>query len=217
MSNISAQQMRLYAVSDESWLKPGETLVQVAEQLLQNGVTLFQLRAKTASHEQITAQAKALLPVCRAHRIPLIVNDDVQAALEADAEGVHVGQSDMSIAQARAILGPRKIIGTSAHSVAEAIAAEQAGADYLGCGAVFGSATKTDASGLAWEELAAICRAVSIPVIAIGGIGKHNILQLAGSGIDGVAVVSALFAAEDKATATREMLELANRIAVKKA
>lgn len=215
MAKITAEQLRLYAVSDNSWLKPGETLVQIAEQLLRHGVTCWQLRDKQATHEEIVFQTQQILPVCRAYGVPLIINDDVQAVLETEADGVHVGQSDMAVQKARAILGPEKIIGTSAHSAAEAIAAQQMGADYLGCGAVFGSATKKDAGKLSYEELCAICSAVTIPVVAIGGIDRHNILQLAQSGIDGVAVVSALFAAEDKPEAVKEMLRLANQIACK--
>ena len=213
MARISAEQLRLYAVSDNSWLQPGETLVQIAEVLLQNGVTCWQLRDKQAKHEEIIAQARQILPVCRAYGVPLIINDDVQAVLEADADGVHVGQSDMAVQKARSILGTEKIIGTSAHSAAEAVAAVQAGADYLGCGAVFGSTTKKDAGVLSYKELCAICKAVSIPVVAIGGISRYNILQLAQSGIDGVAVISALFAAEDKPRAVKEMLKLAERVA----
>ena len=233
MAKITAEQLRLYAVSDNSWLKLGETLVQIAEQLLRHGVTCWQLRDKQATHEEIVFQTQQILPVCRAYGVPLIINDDVQAVLETDADGVHVGQSDMTVQKARAILGPEKIIGTSAHSAAEAIVAQQMGADYLGCGAVFGSATKKDgadylgvgavfhtstkkdAHAVDFQTLKQICQSVSIPVVAIGGIDRHNILQLAQSGIDGVAVVSALFAAEDKPEAVKEMLRLANQIACK--
>lgn len=207
--NLKREQMLLYAVTDRGWLRPGETLEAVVETLLQNGVTLVQLREKGACHAQLVTAAKALLPVCRRYGVPLIVNDDVDAVLESGADGVHVGQSDLGVPQARALLGPDKIIGTSAHNVPEALAAQAAGADYLGCGAVFGSATKTDAGTLGLEPFAQICRAVSIPVVAIGGICPDNLPALNGRGLSGVAVISALFAPEDKGAAARALRALA--------
>ena len=155
--------------------------------------------------------ARALLPVCRRFGVPLIVNDSVEAALAADADGVHVGQGDAPLAEARRLLGPDKIIGVSAHNVEEALAAEAGGADYLGCGAVFGSGTKRDASTLTPEGLARICAAVHIPVVAIGGIHAGNIGELGGCGADGVAVVSALFAQPDKEQAARQLLALSQQ------
>ena len=138
--------------------------------------------------------------------MPLIINDRPDIAQRAGADGVHVGLSDMGIRRARALLGEGYIIGGSAHNVQEALAAQEAGADYIGCGAVFGSSTKTDATVLPYEELKAICRAVEIPVVAIGGIHRGNVKKLAGSGIDGIAVISALFAGEDKGAAAKELL-----------
>lgn len=143
----------------------------------------------------------------------MIINDDVEAALEADADGVHVGQEDMAVAEARRILGPEKIIGASAHNREEALEAQRQGADYLGSGAVFGSSTKKDATTLSREELTAVCRAVSIPVAAIGGITEENCLELAGTGVSGIAVVSALFAAADKEEAAARLRALAEKIA----
>ena len=206
--NIQREQLLLYAVTDRSWLAPGETLEAVVEQLLQNGVTLVQLREKGASHEEIVAGARRLLPVCHRYGVPLIVNDDVEAAREAGADGVHVGQDDLDVARARAILGPDSIIGASAHNVAEALAAQAAGADYLGSGAVFGSSTKTDVGTLGPAAFGEICRAVNLPVVAIGGVSRENIHALSGSGLAGAAVISALFAPRDKAAAAREMAEL---------
>lgn len=202
---IAKQQLALYAVSDRSWLKDGETLATVVETLLEAGVTCVQLREKNQPDEEILRQARDLLPVCRRHHVPLIINDRPDLAKAAGADGVHVGLSDMGIEKARAYLGDGYLIGGSAHNVAEALAAQKAGADYIGCGAVFGSETKTNVTKLAHRELKAICEAVSIPVVAIGGISLDNIGQLAGTGIDGVAVVSALFAAEDKAAAVQAL------------
>lgn len=211
---LKRAQLLLYAITDRSWLQPGETLTSVVETLLQHGVTLVQLREKQASHGQLMEMAQALLPLCHAYGVPLIVNDDVQAALESGADGVHVGQSDLGVVQAQAILGPDKIIGTSAHTVAEALAAQAAGADYLGCGAVFGSQTKTDASTLGLDPLEEICRAVTLPVVAIGGITRDNLPLLGGRGIAGVALISALFAPQDKAANIRVLADL-TRQAVK--
>ena len=195
---IKSEQLALYAVSDRSWLKPGETLATVTETLIQAGVTCV--------------QARELLPICRRHGVPCIINDRPDLAKQIGADGVHVGLSDMGIEKARARLGPDAIIGGSAHNVAEALAAQQAGADYIGCGAVFGSETKTNVTKLAHSELKAICEAVSIPVVAIGGISLDNINQLAGTGIDGVAVVSALYAAEDKTAAAHALLDKLARL-----
>ena len=157
---IERNQLALYAVSDRSWLKPGETLASVTETLLSAGVTCVQLREKNQSDEEILRQARELLPVCRRHGVPLIINDRPDLAGQIGADGVHVGLSDMGIEKARAILGPEAVIGGSAHNVAEALAAQQAGADYIGCGAVFGSETKTNVTKLAHSELKAICEAV---------------------------------------------------------
>ena len=136
MNAIRPEQLRLYAVTDRSWLRPGESLETVVKTLLQNGVTCLQLREKHCTHEEMVRYARCLRPICAKNGVPLILNDDVQAAVEAGADGVHVGQKDMSLREARTLLGPGKIIGTSAHTVEEALAAEAAGADYLGCGAV---------------------------------------------------------------------------------
>ena len=209
--NLNREQMLLYAITDRSWLREGETLESVVETLLEQGVTLVQLREKEASHDQLVEMARSLLPLCHRYGVPLIVNDDVQAALESGADGVHVGQSDLEVTQARAILGPDKLIGTSAHNVAEALAAQAAGADYLGSGAVFGSHTKRDVNTLGLDALEAICRSVDLPVVAIGGITRDNLPQLQGRGIAGVALISALFAPADKETNTRVLVDLARK------
>ena len=204
---IGSEKLRLYAVTDRSWLKEGETLAGVLEEMLDAGVTCVQLREKTLDDAAFLSEAKAIGALCRKYGVPFIVNDRPDIAKEAGADGVHVGLSDMGIEKAREYLGDGFIIGGSAHNVQEALAAQAAGADYIGCGAVFGSSTKTDATNLSLEELQAICRAVKIPAVAIGGIRLDNVQRLKGSGIAGVAVISGLFAAEDKKEAVRNFLD----------
>lgn len=204
---IGSEKLRLYAVTDRSWLKEGETLAGVLEEMLDAGVTCVQLREKTLDDAAFLSEAKAIGALCRRYGVPFIVNDRPDIAKEAGADGVHVGLSDMGIEKAREYLGDGFIIGGSAHNVQEALAAQAAGADYIGCGAVFGSSTKTDATNLSLEELQAICRAVKIPAVAIGGIRLDNVQRLKGSGIAGVAVISGLFAAEDKKEAVRNFLD----------
>ena len=203
----------LYAVTDRHWLN-GQRLEDVAEELLAAGVTCLQLREKHQDPAEFVRMARALKPICARYGVPLILNDAVELAKEVDADGVHVGQDDMSVARARAILGPDKIIGVSAHTVEEALLAEKHGADYLGVGAVFPTSSKDDVDVLPYETLKAICEAVSIPVVAIGGISQENVAKLAGSGICGVAVISAIYAAKniqaaaaDLKSATSEMLK----------
>ncbi|MDE7299906.1 MAG: thiamine phosphate synthase [Lachnospiraceae bacterium] len=209
---MSPAALRLYAVSDRSRLRAGESLDGLLPALFENGVTCFQLREKGLPEPQLLEEAQRLLPICRSFGIPFILNDNVAIARQIGADGVHVGLSDMGIARTREILGPNAIIGGSAHSVFEALAAEQAGADYLGCGAVFGSTTKADATQLSPEELAAICRAVHIPVVAIGGITGQNLPELAGSGIAGPAVVNALFAQPNPAAAAKRLRALSDAL-----
>ena len=152
-------------------------------------------------------EAIEIKELCRKYNVPFVINDNVDIALEMDADGVHVGQSDMEALDVRAKLGPDKIIGVSAQTVEQAILAEKHGADYLGVGAVFPTGSKDDAEEVTFETLKAICQAVKIPVIAIGGISKGNVLELAGSGICGIAVISAIFAAKDIEEATKELKE----------
>ncbi|MCI2056403.1 MAG: thiamine phosphate synthase [Oscillibacter sp.] len=200
--------MLLYAITDRMWLKPGQTLSEVTEQVLQNGATFLQIREKDLEEADFERESAALKAMCARYRVPFVVNDSVEIALECDADGVHVGQSDIKGRDIRAMLGPDKILGISAGCVAEAIAAQAAGADYIGVGAVFHTSTKKDAKDMTREQLLAIRNSVSIPVVAIGGISKRNILELSGSGVDGVAVVSALFGAENPGSATAELKKL---------
>ena len=196
MSCVNREQLRkdllLYAVTDRSWLG-NETLYEQVEKALKGGATFIQLRE----------EAVALKELCHKYHVPFVINDNVRIAKDMDADGVHVGQSDMEADDVRKILGEDKILGVSAQTVEQAVLAEKMGADYLGVGAVFSTSTKKDAADASKETLKAICEAVNIPVIAIGGIGADNILSLQGSGICGIAVVSAIFAAKDIEAATK--------------
>lgn len=213
--SFSAECLRLYAVTDRSWLRPGERLAQRVEAALKGGVTMVQLREKHLAWGELLSLAEELLSLCRRYQVPFILNDEVEAALACGADGVHVGQEDMSYEEARRRLGPGKIIGVSAHNVQEALAAQKAGADYLGCGAVFGSTTKEGVRTLTPEGLKDICGAVNIPVVAIGGVQEQNISLLQGCGASGVAVVSALFAQPDPEEAARRLLQLSRRMVEK--
>lgn len=203
---MNTQQLRLYAVTDRSWLKPGETLAEVVETLLKAGVTCVQLREKGAEDALILQEARELKALCHRYGVPFLVNDRPDLAQAVGADGVHVGQEDTGLTEARNLLGPNALLGGSAHTVEEALAAQAVGADYLGCGAVFGSGTKHNVSQMPLETLTAICQAVDIPVVAIGGVSLDSLPLLAGTGIAGVAVISGLFAAEDKTEAAQAFL-----------
>ena len=194
----------LYAVTDRYWLN-GRTLTDVVRESLEGGVTMLQLREKTLEEPAFLQEARELQALCRAYHVPFIVNDNVDIALAMDADGVHVGQSDMEALDVRAKLGPDKIIGVSAQTVEQALLAEKHGADYLGVGAVFPTGSKADAEEVSFDMLKAICQAVSIPVVAIGGISRGKVARLAGSGICGVAVISAIYGAADIRAASQEL------------
>ena len=196
----------LYAVTDRSWLN-GETLYSQVEKALQGGATFIQLREKNLDQDHFMEDALELKKLCAAYHVPFVINDNVEIAAKMDADGVHVGQSDMEAGDVRAKLGPDKIIGVSAQTVEQAILAEQRGADYLGVGAVFHTGSKADAEDVSHETLTAICNAVKIPVIAIGGITRDNVTELSGSGICGIAVISAIFAQKDIVSATKDLKE----------
>lgn len=204
--------MLLYAVTDRMWLKDGEGLTDVCRKVLENGATFLQIREKDLDENTFEQEAEALKELCASYRVPYVVNDSVEIAMDIDADGVHVGQSDIKGRDIRAMIGPDKILGISAGTVEEAQAAEKAGADYIGVGAVFGTSTKKNARNLSLEKLQEISSSVSIPVVAIGGINASNLMELAGSGVDGVAVVSAIFAAKDPGQATRELKALAQKM-----
>lgn len=204
--------MLLYAVTDQSWLKEGQTLLSVCKDVLSSGATFLQIREKDLDANSFEVEAAKLKELCARYKVPYVVNDSVEIALAIDADGVHVGQSDIKGRDIRRMIGSDKILGISAGTTQEAIAAENAGADYIGVGAVFGTSTKKNARNLTVEKLKEISSAVSIPVVAIGGINGNNLMELSGSGVDGVAVVSAIFAAEDPGKATAELLVLARKM-----
>ena len=205
--NCDKKDLLLYAVTDRSWLG-GETLYQQVEKTLKGGATFIQLREKHLDDAAFLEEAVELKELCRRYHVPFVINDNVEIALKMDADGVHVGQSDMEAGNVREKLGPDKIIGVSAQTVEQAVLAEQRGADYLGVGAVFPTGSKDDADDVSHKTLKAICEAVSIPVIAIGGISRNNVMELAGSGICGIAVISAIFAQPDIEAATKELRTL---------
>lgn len=194
----------LYAVTDRHWLN-GRTLEEDVELALKGGATLVQLREKNLNFEDFCREAEKIHLLCQKYKVPLIINDNVEVAQAVNAEGVHLGQGDMSIAKAREILGNGKIIGATARTKEQAVKAEMDGADYVGSGAVFGTSTKSDAVKMSFETLNEICKSVRIPVTAIGGITKENVAELKGTGISGVAVVSGIFAEKDIYNSTIEL------------
>ena len=193
---LDKSDLLLYAVTDRHWLGK-RSLSEDVEKALEGGCTFIQLREKDLPFDELKKEAEELKELCRKYSVPFVINDNVEIALETDADGVHVGQSDMEASNVREILGSDKIIGVSAQNVEQAIAAEKMGADYLGVGAVFPTDSKKDADYVSFEVLREICNAVSIPVIAIGGIGMENVMELKNSGICGIAVISAIFGKED--------------------
>lgn len=205
--NCSKKDLLLYAVTDRSWLH-GSTLYEQAEKALQGGVTCLQLREKNLSGWELRKEASGLKELCARYHVPFLINDDVALAKEIDADGVHVGQDDMEASAVRGILGPDKMIGVSAKTVEQALRAQEQGADYIGVGAVFPTGTKKDAVNISYAQLKEVCAAVSIPAVAIGGITKENLTKLTGSGICGIAVVSAVFAQPDIACAAEELKEM---------
>ena len=208
---FSRESLRLYAVTDRTWLN-GRSLGQVVEQAVSGGATLIQLREKNLGYEAFKYQALEIQRLCRKHNIPFIVNDNVALAQDIDSDGVHVGQSDMEAGNVRALIGTGKILGVSVRTPEEAVLAESRGADYLGAGAVFHTGSKSDAVDITHDTLRAICAAVKIPVVAIGGITLNNARELAGTGIAGLAVISAVFASQDIAGAAQELRSLAEEI-----
>ena len=208
---LTKEMLRLYAVTDRSWLR-GQTLCEQVEQALIGGATLVQLREKALDEETFLSEAAQMAKLCHRYGVPLLINDNVEIARRSGADGVHIGQTDMEAAAVRRILGPDMIIGVTAKTVEQALRAQEAGADYLGSGAVFGSSTKLNAKPMTKELLNAICHAVSIPVVAIGGINRDNILELEGTDISGVAVVSGIFAASDIEAECRHLCSVLKQV-----
>ncbi len=211
---LDKKDLLLYAVTDRHWLKDGERLYDQVEKALKGGVTFVQLREKDLDANAFLAEAKEIQALCRSWGVPFVIDDNVELAVAIDADGVHVGQSDMEAGDVRAMIGPDKILGVSTRTVEQARAAQARGADYLGVGAVFATGSKADAVEVDHEVVREICRAVDIPAIAIGGITADNVKELAGSGLSGIAVISAIFGAADIEAAaaklralTKEMVE----------
>ena len=210
---LDAKQLRLYAVTDRAWAADADGLLAQVADAIDGGAGIVQLREKHLDHDAFLEEARRFVALCREKGAVSIINDDVDIALASGADGVHVGQEDLAAGRAREVLGPDKIVGVSAHNVTEALAAQAAGADYLGVGAAFVTGTKTDAKPITRETIRAVTAAVSIPAVAIGGITRENLPQLSGCGLAGVAVVSALFAQPDVKAAARELLALSEEMA----
>lgn len=196
--------LELYAVTDRHWLG-NQTLLEQVQEALDGGATCIQLREKQLDDKTFLQEAIEIQKLCKQYQVPFIVNDNVEIAKDMHADGIHVGQSDMEALDVRKALGNDVILGVSAQTVEQAKKAEAHGADYLGVGAVFPTGSKDDAEDVSYETLKAICEAVSIPVIAIGGITQDNVKELAGSGIVGIAVISAIFAQKDITQATKDL------------
>lgn len=203
--------MLLYAVTDRAWTGK-KSLYEQVEEALKNGATCVQLREKELDEEAFLKEAIEIGKLCKAYQVPFIINDNVEIAVKCGADGVHIGQEDMAPSEVRSRVSGDMIVGVSAHTVEEAVEAVKNGADYLGLGAVFHTSTKADVEDMTAETLREICDAAEVPTVAIGGISQKNILKLKGSGVDGVAVVSAIFAAEDPGRATAELLALAKEM-----
>lgn len=203
--------LKLYAVTDGAWLN-GRTMAEAVEAAIRGGATMIQLREKQMDDESFLKEALEVKAVTDAYNVPLIINDNIDVCIKSGAAGVHIGQGDMNAAKARALLGDGKIIGVTAKTPELSVNAEADGADYIGCGAVFGSSTKTDTSKISIEQLNSVCDAVHIPVVAIGGINEKNISELRGAHMAGVAVVSCIFAKENIEAAAKTMKALAEKL-----
>lgn len=211
--SLLRDQLKLYLVTDQSWTKPypGSALENLCLQIqssLEGGVSFLQYREKNLSYSENLKCALELQKLAKTYQVPFIINDDVDLALEIHADGVHVGQTDLHFAKTRIAIGSEMILGVSVNTVEQAQAAELAGADYLGVGAMFPTSTKLDAKAVTLDDLKAICESVQIPVVAIGGIAQENVTQLKDSGIAGIAVISAILAKEDQKLAAQELLKL---------
>lgn len=203
--------MLLYAVTDRAWTKK-QSLYEQVESALKGGVTCVQLREKELGDEEFLKEAIEISALCKTYGVPFFINDNVDVAIKCQADGIHVGQEDMKASQVRQKVGEDMMIGVSVHSVKEAVDAVKSGADCLGVGAVFSTSTKTDVDVLQMEVLRDICSAVDVPVVAIGGINKGNIEKLKGTGVDGVALVSAIFAADDIEKECCELYKLSEKM-----
>lgn len=203
---LDSSSLLLYGVTDRFWLN-GHRLIDKVELAIEGGATCIQLREKNLGDVEFLAEALEIQALCRERGVLFIINDNIEIAKKISADGIHVGQEDLCADQVRALLGSEIILGVSVQTLEQAVLAETQGADYLGVGAVFPTDSKSDALDVSFETLTQICQTVNIPVIAIGGIGLHNVEQLSGSGIVGVAVISSIFGQEDMEGATRLLRE----------
>lgn len=204
---LNKESMLVYAITDRHWTGT-QTLEQQVDDVLKNGATFLQIREKNMPHDELVKEAICIKEIAAKYNVPVVIDDDIYAVIEAGVDGVHIGQNDMDYVEARKLLGDDKIIGMTAPSVSLAKKAEKLGADYIGAGAVFSTNTKKDTKPLELSTLKEICNSVSIPVVAIGGIDHSNVRELKGTDIDGVAVISALFGASDPGEATRELVSI---------
>jgi len=203
--------MLLYAITDRSWLGESSLKEQV-EASLKGGITFLQLREKNLDSETFLKESIELKALCETYQVPFVINDHLDKAIACDADGIHIGQDDITLSEARKQLGPDKIIGVSVQTLDQALEAEKNGANYLGVGAVFKTSTKLDASDVSYEELKLICESVKIPVVAIGGIHQENISELKGTSISGIAVISAIYAKKNIEAATNALLTQVNEV-----
>lgn len=208
---VNKESMLVYAITDRHWTG-AQTLEQQVEEVLKNGATFLQIREKNMPHDELVKEAVRIKKIAAVYNVPVVIDDDIYAVIESGVDGVHIGQNDMDYVEARKLLGDDKIIGMTAPSVALAKKAEALGADYIGAGAVFNTSTKKDTKPLELSTLKEICNSVSIPVVAIGGIDHSNVRKLAGTDIDGVAVISALFAVKSPGAATKELVSIMKEI-----
>ncbi len=207
MKGLDKKKLLLYAVTDRRWLGE-DTLCRQVEEAVKGGVTFIQLREKEMEHGEFLKEALEIKTLCGRYEVPLVINDDVRIAAVSGADGVHLGQGDMALEEARKILGEDRIIGVSARTVEQALEAEKNGADYIGAGSVFSTGSKADAVKISYDTLKAICSSVSIPVIAIGGVNAENVRELSGSGICGIAAISAVFGKGDTRKAASNLRQI---------
>ena len=208
---LDKKDMILYAITDRCWMGD-DSLEEQVEEALKGGASFIQLREKDLSFDEFLDQAKKIKKLTDKYGTPFVINDNVEVAIKSGADGVHIGQSDMNAKEVRKLIGNNKILGVSANTIEIAKLAEENGADYIGVGAVFKTNTKEDADTISMDTIKDICKSVSIPVVAIGGINESTVLDLKGSGVDGICCVSAIFAKQDIYESTKNLYKLAKEI-----
>ncbi len=208
---FSKDQLKLYAITDRTWLKENQSIYDIVEQALDGGATIIQVREKTLDKYSFIKEVKTILPLCHRYGVPLIVNDNIQVALESKADGIHLGQSDLNSSNINKLVPQSMILGISAQNINQALKAEKMGASYLGVGAVFSTDTKVDADNLNPKILKEIAQSVDIATVAIGGINKNNIKLLENTSIAGISLISAIFAQDNILEATQDLLSIVER------